>query len=308
MKRTLLAAATVAPLAVLAAIATAPSGMVVDLDNFNAEDTTSYINAAQCADTAPLNLEWSIVDVNGGLTGSGEYRIFASNTAPPTADSEGRFANFCDEADITGGTSPDIFAGRVDVATWTSDIQRLEVSGKTAADLADVTCGDAGESDLVYICAHLYEGSTKKGRASGQFTVQVRAPPAPTGVTAGPASETSLRVSWTASSGGVEVDHYVAEATAGAEVQRSGTTEATNVTISGLTEGTTYSVVVYAFSLGGNQSVASAAFSATPAPVDDFWETYVKAGGTDDGGCASGSAGPLALLAVGSLVLLRRRK
>jgi hypothetical protein len=310
MRRILPAAAFIVPLAVGAAISVAPTGKVVDLDNYNAEATpaTSYISAAQCAG-APLDLQWSTVDVAGGLVGSGEYRIFASNTEPPAADGDGRFANFCDEDDNDGGTGPDIFAGRLEVTPWRSDIQGLEASGADAAALANVTCDDAGESEIVWICAHLYEGSTRKGHASGQFVVQVRAPSPPSGVVAGPASETSISVQWTPPASTLaEVDHYVAVATDpdGNEF-RSGTTDGTDATIGGLTDGVTYRVVVHAYSLAGNESAASASDDASPAPVDDFWDAYVRAGGVDDGGCSTGSAGPLALLAAAAHLRLRRR-
>jgi MYXO-CTERM domain-containing protein len=307
MRRPLLAAAVLVPVAVVAAIATAPSGMVVDLDNFNTEATTSYVNAVHCADTpaAPaLNLEWSIVDFAGGLTGAGTYQIYASNVE----SSEGDDASFCpEENDDT--VSPNEFARSVGSVAWTSDIQALTISGSDAVAAANKSC--ARDGDVLFVCAHLLDASSaKKGSARGKFIVQVTAPATPTGVQAGPAGEDSLAVRWDPNASGVQVDHYVAVATpvgGGTEV-RSGRTEGTEATISGLVEGTTYSVVVHAYSLGGNESEASVAVEASPAPVDDFWETYVNAGGTDDGGCASGGAGPLALLAVGSLLLLRRRR
>jgi Synergist-CTERM protein sorting domain-containing protein len=307
MKRTLLAAAAVAPLAVLAAIATAPSGMVVDLDNFNAEDTTSYINAAQCADTIaapPLNLEWSTI--TSSAVGD-SYQLYASSAAPATS---GEGANLCATEDIPGsdGTAT-IFAGPIaGGGAWTSNIQRGQASGAEAKDQAGRTCT---ENQVVYICAHLLDGSNPVGYASGKFIVQIAAPNAPTVTDVGAASETRLSVSWAApTSTPVAVDHYVAVATAAGESpHESSSVDAVSrdVIISGLTQGTTYSVVVRAYSVGGNPSPDSNTMDGTPGPVDDFWETYVNAGGRDDGGCASGSAGPLALLAVAALVLLRRR-
>ncbi len=157
MKRPLLAAALAAavPLAVVAAIATAPTGKVVDLDNYNASATASYINAAQCADTAPLNLEWSIVDANGGLTGTGKYKLYASDTAPSTTTSGTKVANFCPEADDTA-SSPQVHAGQLgSQVNWTSDIQGGEFSGSQAATLASADCTQDG--DIIYICAHLYD-------------------------------------------------------------------------------------------------------------------------------------------------------
>ncbi len=310
MKRPLLAAAVALPVAVVAAIATAPTGKVVDLDNYNATATTSYINAAQCADTAPLNLEWSNVDANGGLTGTGKYKIYASDTPPPTTTSGTKIANFCPETDDTAA-SPQVHAGQLgSQVNWTSDIQRGEFSGVAAAALASADCTRDG--DVLYICAHLYDDATssKKGYASGKFIVQVAAPDAPTGVTAG-TGDTRLYVSWTASGGTVDADHYIAAATpsGGGTTVYSSSVTGEDATIDGLVNGTTYSVVVVAYSVGGNPSLGSTpAAEGTPRPVDDFWERYVATpGAREEGGCGAGGTGPLALLSLGLLALLRRR-
>jgi MYXO-CTERM domain-containing protein len=301
MRRLLLAAAVSVPIAVVAAISTAPRGKVVDLDNYNTRDATSYINAAQCSGDAPLNLEWS-TNVTAG--GGDSYQLYASS-APPDA------SGLCETEDIPGtGGAATVNAGPIDGGgAWTSNIQRGEASGAQAIAAANRTCT---ENQVLYICAHLLDGgdtTNPVGSASGKFIVQIAAPSAPTLHTVGPASETSLVARWTEPTG-LSVDHYVVVATAGTEEHRTGTifAPATSATISGLSLGTTYSVVVFAFSLGGNPSPASNAMDGTPSPVDDFWETYLNSGGRDDGGCATGSAGPLALLGVAALLRLRRRK
>lgn len=303
MRRLLLAAAAAAPLAVVAAIATAPPGKVVDLGNYNATASTptSYINKAQCAGTTPLDLEWNVVT---SFTGTGSYKIFASDVAP---DTTGTNANYCAEDD---STDPVIHAGQIgNPIVRTTNIQGADVSGATVAAEASADCTRDG--DVVYVCAHLVDGSTRHGSAVGLFEVQVTAPERPTGVNAGPAGEDSVYVTWTAPTTGVEVDYYVAVATpvGGTQTFRSGRVEGSPAEIGGLTEGTSYSVVVYAYSLGGNESLPSDPPAlASPAPVYDFWEWYKLINeGQDSGGCAAGGAGPLALLAVGALLLLRRR-
>lgn len=303
MRRLLLAAAVLVPLAVVAAIVI-DDGQVIDVDNYNAVATapTSYINLDQCNDRAPLKLEWKIHKTSA-LLAAGTYKLFASSIQPYD---QGENVNYCPEAPSTG-TGTDVHAGLLgDQIARTRDIQDAERSGAEAARLANVDCTSDG--GVVYICAHLYDG-TRKGYASGRFEVQVAAPDPPAITAASAAGEDRVAVEWTRSTGGVQVDHYraVAMDAAGAEVGWA-TTEGTSATISGLTLGTTYTIVVYAYSLGGNQSDASAPRMATPAPVLDFWEAYKTAGGTDDGGCASGGAGPLALLGVASLLLLRRRR
>jgi MYXO-CTERM domain-containing protein len=306
MKRLLIALAVSVPIAVVASIQTAPSGKVVDLDNYNAKAAapTSYINKAHCDASKQLNLQWSIVR-SGNLTASAVYKLYASNTAPATT---GDNANYCPEAPITGGGTADVWADPLGSQVgWTADIQGAGFSGKDAAAIAHVDCTRDG--GVVYICSHLYDG-TRKGYASGRFEIQVTAPAAPSISDVGAASETSLFVSWSAPTSGVQVDHYRVVATSNGVEVGSATTSGptTSATIDNLAEGTSYSVVVYAYSLGGNESPPSAAMGGTPGPVYDFWETYKNAGGRDDGGCASGAAGPLALLGVAALLRLRRRK
>jgi uncharacterized protein (TIGR03382 family) len=69
-----------------------------------------------------------------------------------------------------------------------------------------------------------------------------------------------------------------------------------------------YQVRVYAFSSADNRSAASEAGVGTPMLVRDFFAIYREDfGGREEGGCASGAAGLLALLGVGSALLFRRR-
>ncbi len=312
MRRALLVAVIALPIIVLAAVA-AGSGQVVEIDNFNVNATTSYLNAAQCAGTAPVRLEWNIVLDSGQFTsGNGTYQIFASDTAPPTT---GDNANFCPEKDDTT-KSPQVFANRVDTVTATSIPQRLDVLGSDIKAAVHATCDSSSEGKVLYVCSHWFDSnSTRRGHASGKFLVQIAAPARPTTVTVAP-GDTRLKVAWKAGEGGtVDADHYVAEAATvagGAPVASASTDGPTeSVTISGLQNGTTYFVVVRAYSVGGNPSAASdPPATGTPEPVNDFWETYRADGGREQGGCASGAgaAGALGLLGAASLVALRRRK
>ena len=73
--------------------------------------------------------------------------------------------------------------------------------------------------------------------------------------------------------------------------------------------GVTYSVVVYAYSKAGNRSDASAAVTGTPQPVARLLGPVPgSAAAPSSGGCASGSAGALALLGTAALLALARRK
>jgi uncharacterized protein (TIGR03382 family) len=306
MRRALLLAALGLPAVALGQIA-APSGAVIEVNNFNVEVTNSYINAAHCADTDPLDVEWNIIRLNTALPVDGTYRIYASNEAPATS---GDGANFCPEQDVTSGTT------RADLVTSdaaTVAVQQLDVSGSALAAAAEKTCGTGGEDAIVFVCVHLYDddGVTRRGFASGKFQIQVRAPNPPTGASAGP-GDTRINVSWTPSAtggGAATADSYTAEARlpGSTTAVSSASTNGNSVTIENLVNGTTYDVVVYAFSVGGNRSAEVSAGTATPAEVDDFWETYRGEGGRETGGCASGGAAGI-LAVAGVLAALRRRK
>jgi uncharacterized protein (TIGR03382 family) len=88
--------------------------------------------------------------------------------------------------------------------------------------------------------------------------------------------------------------------------------ERPDVRLGGLVNGVVYQVRVFAFSTADNRSDFDPANAVTgiPQPVDDFFETYRAAGGVEEGGCASGAAGPVAIGAVALLLamVVRRRK
>lgn len=310
MRRVLLVAAVVLPLAVLAAVA--GSGQLLETNNYNATSGTSYVNAAQCvgnASTSPLDLEWNIVTASGvTFTGGGLYRVFAS-TAQPT-QATGTNGIYCAESSSPTATPP-VTAGQVGYVAASTVVQDLAISGSGVVAAVGKTCDPSQEGQQIWICAHWYDStSTKNGYASGKFVLQLAAPASPTGVTVS-AGDSKLYVSWAASSGGtVTADHYIAYATpAGGTPIPSDRTTSTNATITGLTNGTPYDVTVIAYSVGGNPSAASSpAVSGTPQPSADFWDVYKASGGVERGGCASGPGGALSIVAAAALLALRRRK
>jgi uncharacterized protein (TIGR03382 family) len=305
MRRALLAAGVAIPQVVLAV--TAGSGQVLDTTNFNSTNGVSYINKAQCGGSDSVHLQWNITALSGAAFGLNDvYKIFASNKAP-TASNGG---TFCAESNDTNTSTS---AGQVDSTAATLALQSLDVSGVTMAAKANVPCDTSNEGTNVFVCTHWYDssGTTRKGFAIGTFQVQVKIPGVPTNVTVTP-GDGKLNVSWQAGIGETDSDHYVAEAFLHGTTQlvATETTTGTSATITGLSnDGPTYDVDVIAYSVGGNPSAASAkVLDVKPIPSADFWDVYKDRGGVEQGGCASGSAGTLALLGVASLVALRRRK
>jgi hypothetical protein len=79
--------------------------------------------------------------------------------------------------------------------------------------------------------------------------------------------------------------------------------------VSGLVNGVTYGVMITSYTSDYNPGDPSNIATASPEVTFDFWQTYKNAGGRETGGCSSGLAGPVALLALaGVLAVFRRRK
>jgi Fibronectin type III domain len=157
---------------------------------------------------------------------------------------------------------------------------------------------------------------------SGSILLDLAAPPAPT---ANPptAGDGALNVSWSQGSGSVDggtgatslfkvyCDESANLTDAGpithkcADVSGQGTTD---TRITGLKNGTEYGVEVTAVTQGGNESLHSNRVVGTPVLIDDFWRLYRQDGGREQGGCAAGAGGLVALLALAPLAWRWRRR
>jgi hypothetical protein len=305
MRRAFAVAAVALPAALaVAQVPPAAIGQVLEINNFEVETGNNYINAAHCAGTDQLDLEWQITS----FSGTGTYQIVASNTQPGTAGATG---NFC--PDNAPNATPAVHTGQVQDFEAKTPVQRGSVSGAQAVSVAldpetaTSNCGPSGERKIVYICAHFLDaGSNKVGAASGKFIVQVKAPAVPTNVSAA-SGNGRLQVSWDPGAGGdVVADSYVASAStvAGGPAIASASTDTESVAIGGLANFTQYFVRVRALSVGGNPSGDSAEAAGTPMPSAGFLDIY---DGVEDGGCASGPGGALALLGTALAFALRRR-
>lgn len=272
-----------------------------------------FVNAAQCAgtDTTPVELVWN-THVNTALfTTGGTYRLFASNTQPA---STGTDANFCPETDVT---ADDVRAGQVgdDLdATSQAVTASMEFSPLEMVQASGYDACDATTEKTIYLCIHWYDASgVRNGWAKGTVKLSFDAPAAPVDVSVTP-GDGALNVRWSAGTGGeADATEYQVVATTTdardpAGTHEYGRTNDNSFRARGLVNGVPYTVVVYAFSEAGNRSDASASATGTPQPVADFWDVYRQRGGTEKGGCSSGSAGALALLGTAALLALARRK
>lgn len=289
--------------------------------------TPSALGLASCSATGTqtVSLTWTtrVVATAGSatttFTPAGIYRVFVSNSAPPTTGNIGQ----CPDSNSTTGVvttkiGNDIVANS-QTATTPTALSGFEMV-KGAGYISPVTqaCTADADGKTVYVCVHWFPvdpntgnqiSTTPQGFASGSITLQLAAPDAPT-ITSIGVGDSRLTVNFSAAASGAQATSFIATATAvnnAAEKHDSPSTATSPAIISGLTNDVPYSVTVTAFSSGGNPSPASAPVVGTPRQVDDFFTWYKKQGGQEQGGCSTGGGG--ALLAVaGLLAALRRRK
>jgi uncharacterized protein (TIGR03382 family) len=277
-----------------------------------------YINAAECR-SGTITLRWAIsFDTNKGVANLASYQLYASDHAEDSAVNKERCPTENDDK-LTG-----VHAGSIvdAITTNLSDPSpELEFDTALIASVAGLgACNASGTT--IMLCVQARDSSDGLiGTARTNLTLSTTAPGAPESASASP-GEQALDVHWGDSSGEPTPEYHIAEVVTGPGVdptvststsKASGAVAGTgsgSVRIDGLTNGVIYAVYVTAYSTADNASDPVFAGTASPTPVNDFWETYRAAGGREQGGCASGAgaAGTLALLAAASLVALFRRR
>lgn len=305
MRRILLALA-VAALPTLAAAQTI--GVVRD------EDGQNFINRKMCEGSAGLELFWTVDPLgNNGFNASGNYRVFASNQrrTPASGDEDQRICFRPGDTGQTGLLAVEVTEFDARVATQTDTIAAADMQ-KLAAGVG-LSCGSTA-STPVYVCVLWFDANNVlRGFSNGEFTFTAATPPAPTNVRARP-GERALNVSWSRdTSTSVDAADFRVEAVTSdvrdstPNVPHRVTVSATSARVEGLVNDVPYQVTVIGISEAGNESGPSAAVVGTPRPTADFWEWYEDADGPEQGGCASGAAGALALVGAAALARLRRR-
>jgi hypothetical protein len=295
-----LAALLAVPIAVPLAASAQNAGVAELADT---EGEVNFIGIEECQGGIDT-LRWTLNTGTGSFTLNGTYLFVVSDDPPVTSGAD---TGFCQDDDDENTTTRQIEEFVATVGP--SSTREIETAAIPAA--LGLPCTGAPPDQPMYLCVEWLDSTgARAGFANVKLTLQLRPPPPPANVRVTP-SEDALDVAWSAGSVGAgQVDSFEYEAVATAEgaTTRRSRVRATSTRLEGLANGTTYSVVVTAYSEGNNASEPSAAVTATPIPIDDFWEHYQNSGGPDDGGCASGPAGLGALAGLALALAVRRRR
>jgi hypothetical protein len=278
--------------------------------------TDRFVSLAECSSTtSTIELRWTMRFASADAR-SGAFRVFASNNEP-TSDTSGGVIK-CPTVD---NPNENLRAGPItaDNADIPSGITNASGSGDVLASLvvsaAGYTCAEATDR-VVYVCVNFfpYDTGTQDPQAEpvahavGTLTIQTRAPAAPTLESVSPGNE-RLHARFSAGSGGaVPADRFRITATAvpPATGGSSRDVDRSPDFVGGLVNEQPYTVTVQALSTAGNPSAASSGIVGTPLPGEDFWDRYQGRGGTEEGGCGGGPAGPLSLLGLAAAFALAR--
>jgi hypothetical protein len=326
-----------APAAALATPITSPaSGQLV----FDQDSDTAYINSLQCQGTASdafhtvnldVNVTWQLAVASDTTWATGgKYYLFVTNrvadsgttscTQTTTATEISSQAVLTQSNDTTGllDVPVDTQLMTTKISVSKQAIANAYLKNLPTSDAATCTANPAQASDQdVFLCLEWVpvggSTTTPKGRALGNAMIfdvvgPTDAPALSSSISPG---DGRLYPNWTGISSEASATYvaYAVDPTGAHPSRQSDMTSSLSGTITGLTNNVPYDVTVRAFDAAGNVGVPSTAVSGTPLPVDDFWNTYQKAGGQETGGCGTGAAGVLGLLgAAAGLAVARRRK
>lgn len=304
MTRALLLAVLAAP--ALAAAQTMSPGTVLFTDGTSDRVRGPFISLAECEDPlSTVNLSWSTQLVEGGaFTPGATYQVYASNrqatgltcitASNPATDT------------IAGPVGPPI-AGLGPEATLLSFPAAAFV---VAAGLGCDVVADAP----IYVCVQAYSGGAAVGFAKGTLTLSVARPGAPTGVTVEP-MDGALGISWTGPSGDPPAYDYVVVASSDPAVDPNVHTLVTGplaailgCSMTGLLNGATYDVRIYARSRAGNESAPSASVAGTPVGGAGARPAVARPDGFGQGRCGMAGGGWFAALAVSAMLARLRRR
>ncbi len=225
----------------------------------------SYLlGGLSCATTFTVGV--AAVDGSGNVSGIATLSVTTAacpdTVAPSTPTGLGTSAVTQTSATLSWAASSDnvavtgyrLFRGGSQVGTATS----------TSYGFTGLTCGT---SYVLGVAAVDGAGNVSATATTGLTTAacpDTSAPSTPTGLAASAVGQTSVTLSWTASSDNVAVTGYRVFR-AGTQV---GTTSSTTFTVTGLTCATTYTLGVAALDAAGNVSATATTSATTPACPD----------------------------------------
>ncbi|HEY2028012.1 MAG TPA: MXAN_2562 family outer membrane beta-barrel protein [Myxococcales bacterium] len=270
-----------------------------------------FIGKNNC--TESLSFHWDLTAI-GGLSAGQTVNIAkvhnaseCSSVSAPTGPGE----------TLTPAPSQNLTGD--DVVTAQSMILDLDAGLPGGCDNTTITSAAPWST---FYCVQVSSNSAFTGSSVIFEDIQINyalvPPTPPTQVTVSP-GDAHLKVSWAAGNASENIDSYdvhVLAADAGtfgspaknvkdqlnADVTQTDTGDT-------LKDDTTYQVFVFANDRYGNQSEPSAGAAGTPVQVLDFYGLYRQEGGNSKGGCSSAGAGTwIALLALATGILVRRRK
>jgi uncharacterized protein (TIGR03382 family) len=283
---------------------------------------SNTINLRQCLQTPsgtgvpPLTnelnvgLTWTVdLDDNTFRTG-GRFRLYASTAQTKGDDDEGRS---CMQP-LSGSGPTSTFIGEyteTDASSASMLFEKAVPMDDLAALFGASACTASGDV-TIYLCVAWVPpngaDTAEEGWATGTIRLDRTPPVAPGSFQIQP-GDGRLRITGCTGTGAAE-DDFLAAATpvGGGTPKYSSRGEDCDVRITGLTNRTDYSVVVYRIDGANNPSAASAALTGTPIPSDDLWEHYdgEEQGGCNTGAGAAGILGALSLIAAAAAA--RRRK
>lgn len=254
--------------------------------NFADGTKTKTVNLADCTDGTVYTVQWTL-------------------DATPVSGQT---------VELRKSTSETCTAGSGDLLK-TAQAQTTSANGSTTLGAGDLVSDCADVEETIYLCLELTgSGLDTNPTTSLTFTVDTT-PPAPPDEVSATGGDASVTVSW--SYAGITRPSDISafrvayrEASSTADPSYAPETNASPARVSGLVNGTEYEVWVEARDEAGNWGDASPSATASARPSNDFWESYLAAGGSQTGGCSSASGfGLPGLLLVGlALVLVRRRR
>ncbi len=281
--------------------------------------TNATVNINQClglqnpprggSDSTTVGLTWtvSLASTTTAFNAGGKYRVWASNLQPNVDPTSG---TPCDSTKSTGTWNHAMVAEFDALTQQVTTAQSVSI--KDLATAAGYGACNAASTQTIYLCVQwvdVLNGNSINGWATnGNLTLDTRAPTtAPTNVSP-KGGDGTLYVGCDA--GDSSSTSFKASATLGSAVHWSDQQSTCSLTITGLQNNQTYSVVVYGMNDAFNPSPPSTGVPGTPFPTEDFWNHYHSAGGRESGGCSTGAgpAGLLGLIGLLALLAVRRRK